>query len=207
MARVKICGITTPEAFEAAAAAEWVGLNFVPASPRALTPQAAGVLDRGGPPGPDRVGLFVDPSDDEVAAVLAQVRLAALQLYAPPERVRALRLRFGVPVWQAVAISARDDLPRAGADQPDAYVFDAKAPPDAAIPGGNAERFDWPLVAGWRGGVPWLLAGGLTSENVTDAVAVSGAAAVDVSSGVERVRGVKDAALVRAFVAAAHSAA
>ena len=203
MAQVKICGITTPEALDAAADADWVGFNFVPASPRAIPPEAAAALSRSGPAAPARVGLFVDPSDEDVAAVLALLPLSALQIYAAPARAREIGERFGVPVWRALGVASRDDLPGDDGPLPARFLMDAAAPPNAAIPGGNARPFDWTLLQGWKAPAPWLLAGGLTPGNVQDAVAQSGATAVDVSSGVESRRGVKDPALVRAFIRAA----
>ena len=186
--------------------ADWVSFVFAPASPRTVTPVQAAALSHDGPPGPGRVGLFVDPANAEVAAVLHVLPLAALQVYAAPARLRALRERFGLPVWHGIGVADASDLPGLAGDQPDCFVLDAAQPPGAALPGGNACRFDWTLLQGWRTAVPWLLAGGLTPENVQDAVWQSGAAAVDVSSGVEQRRGVKDPARVRAFIQAARAA-
>ena len=203
MARVKICGINTPGALDAAAdaGADWIGYVFFPPSPRAVTPAQAAALDAHRR-GPDRVGLFVDPSDAEVADALAAVALDVLQVHAPLARVAALRTRFGVPVWWVAGVAAAVDLP-AAAPGADGLLLDSKAPPGATRPGGNALAFDWSLLRGWAAPAPWLLAGGLTPGNVADAVRISGAPAVDVSSGVERARGVKDAGLIRAFVRAA----
>lgn len=207
MARVKICGIRSPDAFDAAAEADWVGFVFVPASPRAVTPEQAAGLSRRGPAAPARVGLFVDPTDAQVATVLSQVNLSALQLYTTPECISALRARFALPVWQACPVADGNDLPQAApCGLPDAYILDARSPVGARTPGGNAVAFDWTVLHGWRAPAPWLLAGGLTPGNVASAISVSGARAVDVSSGVERGRGVKDPALIRAFVAAARTA-
>jgi phosphoribosylanthranilate isomerase len=116
-----------------------------------------------------------------------------------------LRARFGVPVWRAVGVAGQGDLP-AGADGADGFVVEPKPPRGATRPGGNAVALDWSMLAGWRAPAPWLLAGGLSPDNVAEAIAASGAAAVDVSSGVESRPGVKDAALIRAFVAAARGA-
>jgi len=205
MIRVKICGITEPAGFDAAVAAgaDWIGLNFFPPSPRFVTPaQAASLSARAA--GPLRVGLFVDPVDADVARVLGVVALDILQIYAPALRVAALRERFGLPVWRAAGVAVRADLP---GEEPgiDGHVIEPKAPPGATRPGGNAISLDWSITAGWEAKRPWLLAGGLTPENVTDAIAASGAGAVDVSSGVERERGVKDPALIKAFVARART--
>jgi phosphoribosylanthranilate isomerase len=204
MIRVKICGVTDPAAFDTivACGADWVGFVFFPASPRALSPREAAALSARYDGGPQRVGLFVEPSDDDVAAALDALPLNALQLYTTPARAAELRARFGVPVWRAVGVLARADLP-AAADGTDGFVIEAKPPSGATRPGGNAASIDWRVTAGWSSPAPWVLAGGLTPSNVAEAVRQSGAPAVDVSSGVERSPGVKDTALIRAFVAAA----
>ena len=200
MTRVKICGINSPEALRAAEGADWIGLNFYPPSPRSITPAQAATLQGG----PTRVGLFVQPEDDDIAAALAVASLDILQVYVDAARAADIRRRFGLPVWRSVGISARCDLPT-GADEVDGYVIEAKAPPGAALPAGNATTFDWTLLAGWHAPKPWLLAGGLDPSNLRDAVLASGAPAVDVSSGVERQRGIKDPALIQAFIAAART--
>ena len=205
-AAVKICGITDRPALAAAteAGADWIGLVFFPPSPRFLIPEAASVLLAAGPH-PDPVGLFVRPSLDEIAEVLARVKLAALQVYGDAAHVAALRARFGLPVWRAVGVSAPADAPAeaAGADR---LVLEAKPPPGAKRPGGNAQRLDWSLLEGWRPPAPWMLAGGLDPANVGAAIRATGAPAVDVSSGVETAPGRKDPGLIRAFVAAARAA-
>ncbi len=200
--RVKICGICSHEGYDAVAdaGAAYAGFVFFPPSPRFLTPAAAGSLAR--PGGPTRVGLFVDPADADIEAAIGPAALDVLQLYASAERAADVRARFGLPVWHAIGVAVAADLPRA-APGVDRLLLDAKAPPDAALPGGNAHSFDWTILRGWAPPTPWLLAGGLTPGNVADAIRQSGATAVDVSSGVERTRGVKDPALIRAFVAAA----
>ncbi len=206
-ARVKICGLNEPVGFDAAVAAgaDYVAFNFFPASPRAVTPAQAGALSARHAGGPLRVGLFVKPTDDEVAAALACVDLDILQLYAEPERVRALRARFGRKVWRAHGVSGVADLPATN-DGADALLIEANPPAGATRPGGNAVSFDWSVMAGWRAPGDWVLAGGLTPGNVAAAIAATGAPCVDVSSGVERAKGVKDAGLIRAFVAAARAA-
>ena len=207
MTQVKICGITAPETLHAAAeaGADWVGFVFFPPSPRALTPAAAAALSATLPGGPARVGLFVDPTDAEIAATLAEVDLAVLQVHAAPDRVAALGARFRRPVWQSVGIHTEADLPHQAAGL-DGLLLDAKPPEGAPLPGGNARTFDWTVLQAWHPPVPWLLAGGLTPANVAEAIRISGTPAVDVSSGVESVRGVKDAALIRAFITAAKAA-
>ncbi|HEY0202549.1 MAG TPA: phosphoribosylanthranilate isomerase [Acetobacteraceae bacterium] len=203
--RVKICGINSPVALDAAAdaGADWIGYVFFPPSPRAVTPAQAAALDRHRR-GPARVGLFVDPRDEDVAEVLAALPLDVLQVHASAERAAALRYLFNVPVWHVAGVGTAADLP-ASAPGVDGLLLDAKAPPGATRPGGNAVAFDWSLLHGWAAPLPWLLAGGLIPDTVAEAVRVSGAPAVDVSSGVERTRGVKDAELIRAFVQAAKS--
>lgn len=198
MARVKICGINSPDALAAAADADWVGFNFYPSSPRAVTPsQAAGLSG-----GPRRVGLFVEPCDEEIAVALEATRLDILQIYADPHRAAQIRRKFDRPVWRAIGVASAADLPAPG-EAVDGYVIEAKAPNGAALPGGNAVSFDWSLLKGWPAPLPWLLAGGLDPDNVRAAIAGADASAVDVSSGVERQRGRKDPALIRRFIAAA----
>ncbi len=204
--RVKICGINDPLAFETAiaAGADWLGFNFFPPSPRYVTPrQAAALSGRTNVPTP-RVGLFVDPSAEDIAAVLAAVQLDALQVYGEVD-VPALRRRFGVPIWRPVGVASVGDLPDTS-EGADTLLLEARPPPGATRPGGNATRFDWSLLHGWQAPVPWILAGGLTVGNVAEAVRTTGAAAVDVSSGVERERGVKDPDMIRAFIRNARAA-
>ena len=205
MIQVKICGIKDPEGIDGsvAAGADWVGLVFFPASPRFVTPKvAAGLLARH-PGGPLRAGLFVEPTEAMIGSVLEAVKLDALQIYGATEQLTAFRARFGVPVWQAVGVADATDLPIRAPDGVDRLVVEAKAPPGADRPGGHARVFDWSVLRGWRAPVAWMLAGGLTPQNVAAAIEATGAAAVDVSSGVERAKGVKDAARIRAFVTAA----
>ncbi len=203
--RVKICGIRDIPALDAAvdSGADWIGLVFFERSPRHVTPHMASTLHhrlRGRIP---TVGLFVDPTDDDVAHVLAALPLDILQLYAPGDRTLAIRQRFGRPVWQAQGVGTSADLP--AATDADGLVIEAKPPRDSDRPGGNGARFDWPILRDWAAPCPWLLAGGLTSWNVGAALKASGADAVDVSSGVEHAPGEKDPELIRAFVAAARA--
>lgn len=213
---VKICGLNDPAGFDAAveAGADMVGFVFYPPSPRAVTPARAASLSARHAGGPLRVGLFVDADDETLGATLDAVRLDLLQLHGsePPDRVAAIRRRFGVPVMRAVGVATREEVAQAiqgfGAVS-DRMLFDAKPPPPGtpgALPGGNAAAFDWSVMLGAPVPVPWLLAGGLTPDNVAEAIAAAAAPGVDVSSGVERARGVKDPGLVRAFVAAAKAA-
>ena len=207
MSRVKICGVNDPVSFDTVVAerADWLGFVFFPASPRAVTPAQAAALSARAEGGPARTGLFVDPSDGDVARVLEVVKLEVLQVYAPPHRVAELRVCFGLPVWRAVGVSTVEDLPDVSGHA-DALLIDAKPPKDATRPGGNGVPFDWSLLAGWQAPCPWLLAGGLTPENVAEAIRASGAPGVDVSSGVESAPGVKDPDLIRAFIRAARAA-
>lgn len=206
---VKICGVNTPQAlaWAAEAGADFVGFVFFPASPRAVTPEQAGAISASLQGGPRRVGLFVDPADALLEAALAAVPFDVIQLHGEetPARVAEIRGRFGVPVMKAIGIATEADLTQIAAYAPvaDRLLLDAKPPPDAMLPGGNAAPFEWRLARLACIPKPWLLAGGLTPANVAEAIAASGAPGVDVSSGVERARGVKDAALIRDFVGAA----
>jgi len=198
--RVKICGLNSEAAFDAAVAAgaDWVGFVFFPPSPRFVTPARAAALSARLTGGPPRVGLFVDTTEAAIAEVLASVPLDILQVYGAVDPA-ALRARFGRTVWRAVGVSAAADLPRqmGGAD---ALLLDAKPPKDATRPGGNASPFDWTIMRGWAAPGPWLLAGGLSVDNVAEAIRLTRPPAVDVSSGVESAPGVKDPDLIRAFV-------
>jgi phosphoribosylanthranilate isomerase len=204
----KICGLREAATVDAAVAAgaDMLGFVFFPPSPRAVTPaMAAPLAARAGPA--LRVGLFVDPDDALLAATLATVPLDLLQLHGAetPARCAAIRSRFGRPVMKALGIGSRADLAQLAGFAPavDRFLLDAKAPPGATLPGGNAAPFEWAVLAGADIPRPWLLAGGLTPANVAEAIRVSGAPGVDVSSGVERARGVKDAGLIADFLRAA----
>jgi phosphoribosylanthranilate isomerase len=205
--RVKICGLNSGAAFDAAvdAGADWVAFNFFAKSPRFTTPGEAAALSARQSGGPKRVALLVQPTDDEVAGVVEALRPDILQLYADPARVAALGKQFSLPVWRAVGVSSAADLP-VSTEGADALLIEAKAPPEATRPGGNATTFDWAVLDGWKPGFDWLLAGGLTPGNVAAAIRITGAPAVDVSSGVESSSGVKDPALIRAFIQAARTA-
>jgi phosphoribosylanthranilate isomerase len=199
--RVKICGINDPASCDAAieAGADWVGFLFFPPSPRYLAPRDAAVLSARAMGRSLRVALFVSPSAEEIARVLDVVPIDILQVYGRVGDLPSLRDRFGLPVWRACGIAKAEDLP-VGADGADAYVLDTKPAPGATRPGGNALSFDWSLLPGWTAPAPWILAGGLTAANVRGAIQATGASGVDVSSGVEIRPGVKDPALIRAFV-------
>jgi len=207
--RAKICGLRTAGAVDAAVAggAAFVGFVFYPPSPRSISPADAGALIARVPDHIASVGLFVDPDDATIAAVLAVADLGMLQLHGAesPERVAAIRAHFGLPVIKALPVAVAEDFAAVAdyADVCDWLLFDARPPKTAdALPGGNALAFDWRLLGGRPVPLPWLLAGGLDPSNVADAVRLSGAAAVDVSSGVERAKGVKDPARIAAFLEA-----
>ena len=205
MTAVKICGISTPEALDAAIAgqANFVGFVFFPPSPRHVDQWAAATLAGRAGSAIGRVGLFVDADDALIAEAVAAGRLDAVQLHGKetPERVAQVKSRFGLPVWRALAIASVDDVAKSEAytDAADLLLFDAKTPDDAALPGGVGLRFDWSLLSAWRGRPGWGLAGGLTPENVPAAIEATGAPLVDTSSGVESKPGVKDVDLIRAF--------
>lgn len=207
--RVKICGLTGADqvAAVAAAGAAYAGLVFFAKSPRNLTLDQARALALAAPVGLAKVALVVDADDAMLDAIVAQVPLDMLQLHGhePPARVAALRARHGLPVMKAIGIADGSDLAQiadyeAVADQ---ILIDAKPPRGADLPGGNGLAFDWRLIAGRVWARPWMLAGGLTAATVADAVRLTGARQVDVSSGVEIAPGIKDAGLIADFVAAA----
>lgn len=209
MVQVKICGLKTAEAIDAAvtAGADLVGFVFFKKTPRYVTPAVAGGLAGRVPVGVLKVGLTVDATDDEFAAITGNGAVDILQLHGSetPERVAEVRRSFALPVMKALPIAAPKDVEGARVYEgvADRLLFDAKPPKDADRPGGNALAFDWGLLAGTRWNVPWLLAGGLTADNVQAAIRLSGAPGVDVSSGVETAPGVKDAGLIEAFITAA----
>ncbi|WP_128565498.1 phosphoribosylanthranilate isomerase [Methylobacterium crusticola] len=210
---VKICGLSTPETLAAslAAGADQVGLVHFPRSPRHVDLARGGALSRQARGRAERVALLVDPDDALLDAVTAALDPDWLQLHGSesPARVAAIRARSGRPVMKAVGIAARDDLARAAAYAAcaDRLLLDAKPGPGAALPGGNGHAFDWTLIAGTGLAARFMLSGGLTPETVARAIAVTGAHAVDVSSGVESVPGTKDPDRIAAFVAAARAAA
>lgn len=209
--RVKICGISTGRDLQAAtdAGATYFGLVFYPASPRALTPAAAAELARRKPAGVAAVGLFVDPDDATLDQVLQEVPLDFIQLHGdePPARIAAIRERYALPVIKAVRVRETEDLSTLDAAEAvaDQVLCDAApaAGETAPLPGGNGLSFDWHILAGRQWRKPWLLAGGLTPENVAEAIRLTGAEQVDVSSGVEDSPGHKSPELITAFLHAA----
>lgn len=209
MAQVKICGLRQPAHVVAAAeaGARYLGFVFFARSPRAVSPARAAELAALIPPGVAAVGLFVDPDNAALEQVLDHVPLDLIQLHGtePAERVTEIKARFGLPVMKAVGIAGAEDLPALidYGTVADMLLVDAKPPRDAILPGGNGLAFDWRLLTGRRWLRPWLLAGGLTPGNVAEAIRLTGARGVDVSSGVETAPGVKDSDLIRDFIAAA----
>lgn len=209
--QVKICGLGTAQAVEDAvsAGASYVGFVFFPRSPRHLTLQQAAALAGAVPAGVMKVALTVDADDAALDALTKQVPIDMLQLHGhePPARVAEIRARYGLPVMKAVGVAEAADL--ASLDSyltvADQILVDAKPPKDAVLPGGNGLSFDWRLLQGRHWPRPWMLAGGLTPQNVAEAIRLTGAQQVDVSSGVEISPGVKDAARMSAFVTAAQS--
>lgn len=207
--KVKICGLTQPEQVHwvAQAGAAYAGFVFFPRSPRNLSPAQARELALEAPPGLAKVALVVDADDAALDAIMAQVPLDMLQLHGheTPSRVAEVKARYGLPVMKAVGIADADDLAQLAdyAAVADQLLVDAKPPRSAVLPGGNGLTFDWRLIAGRRWPLPWMLAGGLTPDNVAEAIRLTGARQVDVSSGVESAPGIKDPARIAAFVAAA----
>ncbi len=207
--QVKICGLTDVESVAAsvAAGARYLGFNFFPKSPRYATPPLARALAGEVPVGVCKVALVVTPQDDLLDEILGQVPIDMIQLHGSetPERVAEIKARYGLPVMKAVGVSGAEDLAKLDqhAQVADQILVDTKAPKGAVLPGGNGVTFDWDLIAGRRWAVPWMLAGGLTVENVSAAMAQTGARQVDVSSAVESAPGQKDPARIRAFLAAA----
>lgn len=201
MTKVKICGINEQAGLDAAveAGADWVGFVFFPASPRYIMLDAAERLATRAACKVPIVGLFVKPSFDQIAQTVQRVPLAALQIYGSAATLPDIRKRFGLPIWRALGVSDASDLP-AEAEGADRLVVEAKPPAGADRPGGNGVTFDWRMLRGWQSPAPWILAGGLTVQNIEAAITATGTQAVDVSSGVEEVRGVKSPSLIRAFI-------
>lgn len=217
MTAVKICGLTDPHMVRVAAeaGADWVGFVLYGKSPRnVLGPNGAledytDLVNFAFELGLESVALMVDPTERLVDQVLTAAVPNAIQLHGKetPQQVRRIwQMTYQTcEIWKAAGISTEDELEALQAFEVDRYLIDAKPADGADLPGGNGEVGDWSLLDGFDPQVPWLLAGGLTPHNVADAIAATGALAVDVSSGVERARGVKDGDLIRAFIDAAKS--
>jgi len=210
--KVKICGLRTEAALEAALAggADFVGLVFFPPSPRNLAPEAARGLAARARGRAGIVALMVDPDDALIAAVAAAVDPDMLQLHGEesPERVAEVRQRWGKPVMKAIKVETAADAAAAlrYRNSADLILFDARAPHESTRPGGNGAPFDWRALAAVKDQLPYMLSGGLTPDNVADAIRITGAAMVDVSSGVEARPGEKDPELIRRFLRAAKAA-
>ncbi|MBI3503336.1 MAG: phosphoribosylanthranilate isomerase [Proteobacteria bacterium] len=203
----KICGINSVPAVQAASGADFVGFNFFPRSPRSVTREQARFLASHLPRRVRRVALVVDLDDSALDAILSVFRPDILQLHGheTPARTAEIRARTKLPVMKVLGIATAADFDGAAAylDVADRLMFDAKPPKrEGALPGGNAVSFDWTLLAGRKWTRPWMLAGGLTPQNVATAIRTAGAPAVDVASGVEDRPGHKSPRLIRRFLAA-----
>ena len=210
--KVKICGLKTETAMAAALAggADYVGLVFFPPSPRNISTATAAQLAASARGRAKIVALMVDPDDALIEAVIAAADPDILQLHGEetPERVRSIQQRWGKPVMKAVSVATAEDAQGALAyrDAADLILFDARAPRDSTRPGGNGAAFDWRALVGVKDQLPYMLSGGLTPDNVADAIRITGAPIVDVSSGVEAHPGEKDPALIHRFLRAAKGA-
>ena len=207
--RVKICGLRKPAEVAAAAlaGASYIGFVFFPKSPRFVTLETAASLAGAVPVGLCKVALTVNADNAQLDQLIEAVPLDMLQLHGgeSPDRVAEVQARYRLPVMKAVGVADESDLPKLDeylrvADQ---ILVDAKPPVGADLPGGNGLPFDWRLIAGRRWPVPWMLAGGLTADNVREAVHLTGAQQVDISSGVESAPGVKDGGRIRSFIQSA----
>ena len=209
---VKICGLKTPEALDVAleSGADMVGFVFFPPSPRHVGPEAARLLQMRVRGRAAKAALTVDPTDELLADIIETLKPDLLQLHGSeqPERVAVIRSRFGLPVMKALPIATRADLSplREYANVADRLLFDARPPKEATRPGGLGTPFDWTLLKDIDAGVPFMLSGGLEPGNVAEALRITRAPGVDVSSGVERAPGIKDADKIRAFIRAARKA-
>ena len=212
-ATIKICGLSTAEAVDRAAdlGADMAGFIFFPKSPRHVAVQTAAALaERARARGLQTVAVTVDMDDAGLDEIVAAVRPDWLQLHGEesPERTADLKARYGLPVMKAFAIREASDFDRVASYEPvaDRFLFDAKPPKGSDLPGGNGASFDWRLLATLDGAVNYMLSGGLTKDNVGEALRISGAPGVDVSSGVESAPGVKDLGMIDDFVRAVRDA-
>jgi phosphoribosylanthranilate isomerase len=210
---VKICGLTDAAGVDACvlAGADLIGLVFAPKSPRVLTPaRAAALAERAA--GTALVGLFQDAALSEIEEALEAVPLDLLQLHGQEkeDEVATIGAGFGLPIVKAIGVASEGDLYRAAGMPADLALYDAKPPPGAEAGGGHGAAFDWRILSAAASRPPWLLAGGLTPDNVAEAIdacaPLPGFAGVDVSSGVEVAPGVKSPALIARFVGAARAA-
>jgi len=210
---VKICGLATPEALDVAldAGADMIGFVFFPPSPRNISFKTAAALEARVRGRAKKVALTVDADDTLLAYVVDALGPDILQLHGSesPMRVAAVKAQFNLPVMKSIAVETKTDLAAIAryAAVADRLLFDARAPREATRPGGLGKPFDWTLLAGATAPVPLMLSGGLDAGNVGEALRITRAPGVDVSSGVEHAPGEKDADKIRAFVRAARSAA
>ncbi|MDT0682783.1 phosphoribosylanthranilate isomerase [Roseicyclus sp. F158] len=210
--RIKVCGLTRPEDVTAIAeaGADYAGFVFYEPSPRNIGLDVAAELTRLVPDGIEKVALTVNAPDALFEGLLDVARVDLIQCHGNegPQRLEELRDMFGLPVMKAITIATEADLEALPGylESADQLLIDAKGSAADALPGGNGESFDWSLLEGVEWDLPWMLAGGLTPDNVGEAIRVTGAGQVDVSSGVESARGIKDAGLIRAFCDAARAA-
>jgi phosphoribosylanthranilate isomerase len=208
---IKICGLSTPQTIRAAAdsGASHVGLVHFGPSPRHVDLDRAATLRREVPRGVRTVVLVVDPDGLTLANIAETLRPDAIQFHGkePPEALAAARARFGCQVWKALPVRGEQSLQEAAlyAEVADLVLLDAPAPEGSALPGGNGEAFGWDILKGHAPDTPWGLAGGLTPDNVAEAIRVTGAPLVDVSSGVESAPGIKDVDKIAAFCKAART--
>ncbi|MEM6277274.1 MAG: phosphoribosylanthranilate isomerase [Pseudomonadota bacterium] len=206
--KMKFCGLTRPEDIVAAAqaGAAYIGFNFFPKSPRYVTPKEAAKLAEITPEGITKVALVVNPTDALLTELVETVPLDLIQLHGtePPARVVAVKALTSLPVMKVLGVAGADDVARIAEYETvaDQILVDAKPPKDAVLPGGNGVAFDWHLLEDRDWKTPWMLAGGLTSANVAEAVRQTGATQVDLASGIESAPGVKDAGLMQAFATA-----
>lgn len=210
---IKICGLSTPDTLAAAleAGADMVGFVFFPPSPRTLTFDQAAKLGAQAEGRSLKVALSVNAGDELLGGIVAHLKPDLLQFHGKetPERLRAVKARFGLPVMKAIHVSDAADL-AAVADYEhvaDRLLFDARPPAGAVLPGGNGAAFDWTILDNVRTACPWMLSGGLAPDNVAEAIRVTHAQGVDVSSGVETAPGAKSVELIRRFVEEARRAA
>jgi phosphoribosylanthranilate isomerase len=205
---VKICGLSSAATLDVAleSGADMVGFVFFEPSPRNLSPVEAHALASLVRGRARKVALTVDADDAKLESIVDALTPDILQLHGKetPERVREIRSRFGIPVMKAIGVASPADLAKADAyaGVADTLLFDAKPAPEAVLPGGNGQVFDWPILKGFAADRPWMLSGGLDPTNVGEALTATGARGVDVSSGVERAPGMKDPARIAAFIAA-----
>ncbi len=209
-AAVKICGLTTQEAVDAAVehGAAYIGFVFFPKSPRNVSPEQAAALTQNLKGGVKKVAVVVNPTDEDLEDIIMHFKPDFIQLHGEesPERCNAIQLETNIPIIKAIKVKHADDIAEAASYDTDMVLFDAQPDEGAELPGGNGMRFDWELLKGRDFGKTWILSGGLNTENVAEAIEVTEAPIVDVSSSIEIEPGIKDPDLIKAFIDAAKSA-